>query len=69
MSLVAAQVEVGTQVIPVQVEYVGPLSGVNGVSMVVIQLPNSIATLMDVQVSITVRGLPSNKVLVAIRPP
>jgi uncharacterized protein (TIGR03437 family) len=69
ISLVTAQVELGTQVIPVEVEYVGPLSGVPGVSMVVIKLPDSIAMLLDVQVSISVRGLSSNKALVAIRPP
>ena len=69
LSLVTAQVELGTQVVPVEVEYVGPLTGVPGVSMVVIKLPETIAMLMDAQVRISVRGLPSNKALVAIRPP
>ena len=68
-SIVTAQFELGPQVVPVQVEYVGPLIGATGLTMVVIILPDSVVGPMDALLSITVRGVPSNKVLVAIKPP
>lgn len=68
-AVVSAQLELGAQVVPVEVEYVGPLSRAPGITMIVIKLPDGITALTNAQVSITVRGLPSNKAIVTVGPP
>lgn len=68
-AVVTAQMEFGAQVHAMVVEYVGPVAGATGITMIVIKLPDAITTPTDAQVSITVRGIPSNKAVVAVRPP
>ena len=67
--VVLAQLEVGAQVVPLEIEYVGPLSGTPDITMVVIKLPAGVTTQVDAQVSITLRGLTSNKAVLSVRPP
>jgi hypothetical protein len=68
ISLVSAQVESGQQIVPMQVEYFENVPGIDGMTMVVVKLPDGLTTPTDVEVSITVRGIRSNKVLVAMQP-
>jgi uncharacterized protein (TIGR03437 family) len=68
-AVVSAQLEIGAQVLPVEVEYLGPLSSTPSITMIIIKLPDGITALTDAQVSITVRGLPSNKAIVTVGPP
>jgi uncharacterized protein (TIGR03437 family) len=50
------------------VEYVGTLPTFFGFTQVVVKLPDGIVNAGDLQVSITVRGKPSNTVLVGVTP-
>ena len=68
-SVVTAQIELGLVAHPGLVEYVGSLARTPGITMVVIKLPDAITTQTDAQVSITLRGLTSNKAIVSLRPP
>ena len=65
--VVTAQVESGPQVIPLQVEYAGKIPGFE-ITMIVVRLPDGLPGSGDVQISIILRGLTSNKVLVGMKP-
>jgi IgA Peptidase M64 len=69
-SIVTAEAEDSQQTIyPLLVEYVGPVPNLNWLSQINVRLPDNIANAGNVLVSIKVRGVQSNKVLVSIRPP
>jgi len=50
------------------VEYVGAVAGAYGLTAVTVRLPAELS-IGDVAISITVRGVQSNSVIVAIKPP
>jgi hypothetical protein len=69
-SIVTAEAEDSQQTIyPLLVEYVGPVPNLNWLTQVNVRLPDNIANAGNVLVSIKLRGVQSNKVLVSIRPP
>lgn len=55
-------------VYPLTVEYVGPVSNFDSLTQINVRLPDSLANAGDVLVSIKVRGVQSNKVLIGIKP-
>ena len=68
-SAVTAQAEDGQHIVhPLPVEYVGKVSGFEWLSQINVSLPDSLANAGDVQVSIKLRDLTSNKVLIGIKP-
>lgn len=69
-SIVTAEAEDAQQTVyPLLVEYVGPVPNLNWLSQINVRLPDNIANAGNVLVSIKLRGVQSNKVLVSIRPP
>jgi hypothetical protein len=69
ISIVTAQAEDSQQTVyPLIVEYVGNVPNLNWMAQISVRLPDSLPT-GNVLVSIKVRGLQSNKVLINIRPP
>ena len=69
-SIVSAEAEDAQQTVyPLLVEYVGPVPNLNWLSQINVRLPDNIANAGNVLVSIKLRGVQSNKVLVSIRPP
>jgi len=70
LSIVTAAAEDSQQAVyPLVVEYVGNVPNQNWMAQIIVLLPDNLANAGDVLVSIKVRGLQSNKVLVSIRPP
>jgi uncharacterized protein (TIGR03437 family) len=70
LSIVTAEAEDSQQTVhPLFVEYVGNVPNLNSVAQVNVRLPDSLANAGNVLVSIKVRGVQSNKVVVSIRPP
>jgi len=70
LSIVTAAAEDSQQTVyPLDVEYVGNVPNQTWMAQIVVLLPQNLANAGDVLVSIKVRGLQSNKVLVSIRPP
>ena len=70
LSIVTATAEDSQQTVyPLDVEYVGNVPNQTWMAQIVVLLPQNLANAGDVLVSIKVRGLQSNKVLVSIRPP
>lgn len=68
-SVMTAQAEDASQKIyPLAVEYVGQVPGFDWLTQVMVKLPDGMANAGDVQVSIRLRGVASNKVLVRIGP-
>jgi uncharacterized protein (TIGR03437 family) len=69
MSLVTAQAEdaQGT-VYPLTVEYVGKLSNSGGLTQIDVKLAESMRLLDKIWLTVTVRGAPSNRVLLRIEP-
>lgn len=68
-SIVTAQAEgAAGRIYPLTVEYVGRVSQLDGVSQVIVKLPDELANAGDVWMSISLRGAASNKVLVKLRP-
>lgn len=67
-SAVIAQAE-DTQgrVFPLAVEYVGTVPGIDGMTQVVVKLPNELDGAGDVQVSVSLHGLVSNKPIITIK--
>ncbi|HEU4508632.1 MAG TPA: choice-of-anchor X domain-containing protein [Pyrinomonadaceae bacterium] len=64
-AIVTAQAEDSQQrTFPLSVEYVGKLAGVNWLTQINLRMPDEVSTLEDIRVSIRVRGVPSNKVLI-----
>ena len=70
-SSVTAQVEdSGQRSYPLSVEFVGQVTGFNWLTQIVVKLPDELANYTgDVSVSIRFRGVPSNKVLIRLKPP
>jgi hypothetical protein len=69
VSVVTAQAQDSrSNTYPLSVEFVARVPGNEWLTEVVIRLPNQIATTGDVWVSISLRGVPSNKVFVTIKP-
>ena len=69
ISIVTAQAEDAQQTVyPLIVEYVGNVPNLNWMAQISVRLPGNLPT-GNVLVSIKVRGLQSNKVLINIRPP
>ena len=70
LSIVTAAAEDSQQTVyPLLVEHVGNVPNQTWMAQIVVLLPQNLANAGDVLVSINVRGLQSNKVLVSIRPP
>jgi hypothetical protein len=70
LSIVTAQAEDLQQTVyPLTVEYVGNVSNLKWLAQINVRLPDNLANAGDVLVSIKVRGVQSNKVVVRIRPP
>ncbi|HKR22515.1 MAG TPA: hypothetical protein VJS17_07970, partial [Pyrinomonadaceae bacterium] len=68
-SIVTAQAEDAQLTVhPLVVEYVGNVPNLNWMAQINIRLPDSLANAGNVLVSIKVRGVQSNKVLVRIGP-
>lgn len=69
ISVFTAQAENSQQTIfPLTVEYVGKVQGLDWLTQINIKLPDTLANAGDVWLSISLRGQPSNKVLIQIRP-
>jgi hypothetical protein len=69
LSAVTAQAEDAQQVIhPLTVEYVGKVPGFDWLTQVIVRPPEALKEGGDLSVSISVRGLPSNKALLNIKP-
>jgi hypothetical protein len=69
ISIVTAQAEDSQQTVyPLIVEYVGNVPNLNWMAQISVRLPDNLP-IGNVLVSIKVRGLQSNKVLINIRPP
>lgn len=68
-SAFAAVAEDGQHVIhPLTVEFVGRVPNFNWLTQINVRLPNDLANAGDVWLNISLRGVPSNKVLFGIRP-
>src|SRR5687768_9023705 len=69
ISAITAQAEDARQKIyPMAVEYVGPVPNFDQLIQVVVKIPGDLEGAGDIWVSISVRGVVSNKVLVSIKP-
>jgi hypothetical protein len=70
LSIVTAEAEDSQHTVyPLVVEYAGNVPNQSWMAQIVVRLPDNLANAGDVLVSIKVRSLQSNKVLVSIRPP
>jgi len=68
ISMVTAQAETQAGVFPLTVEFVGKVPSFDWLTQLVIKLPDALANAGDVRVSITLRGISSNRVVITIRP-
>lgn len=69
LSVIEAQAEDSLgQVVPLTVEYFGPVPNQTWLKQVVVKLPDQIANSVEVRVSLKVRGTAGNKVVVKIKP-
>jgi uncharacterized protein (TIGR03437 family) len=70
LSIVSAEAEDSQHTVyPLVVEYIGNVPNQSWMAQISVRLPDNLANAGDVLVSIKVRSLQSNKVLVSIRPP
>ena len=70
ISVVAAQAEDPQhRIYPLKVEFVGNIPGHNWLTQINIKLPDELINVGDVWISISVRGVTSNRALIGIRPP
>lgn len=70
ISALTAQAEdAAHKVYPLAVEFVGKVSGFGRLTQINVRLPNELTNAGEVLVSISLRGVASNKVLVSISPP
>lgn len=67
LSVVTAQAEIGQQVIQLQVDYVRAVPNFDWLTAICVRLPDQLAFTGEVTVSITARGLPSNKAFISLR--
>ena len=69
LSVIEAQAETaGGRVFPLTVEYFGAVPNFSWLKQVVVRLPDEIANSVNVQVSLKVRELEGNKVIVKVKP-
>jgi uncharacterized protein (TIGR03437 family) len=69
VSTVTAQAEdSGQKTYPLTVEYVGKVPNLDGLIQVIIKLPAEVESTGDMWISINVRGIVSNRVLISIKP-
>src|SRR5260370_9881122 len=69
-SAVTAQAEDSShRIYSLPVEYVGTVPGFDWMTEIVAKLPDEIANAGDVCITINLRGAPTNKALVNVRPP
>jgi len=69
-SIITAQAEDSQhRIYSLEIEFVGTVPDIPSLTQINIRLPEGIASIGDVWLSISVRGLQSNKALVRIRPP
>lgn len=69
ISVIEAQAEgAGGQIFPLTVEYFGAVPNLTWLKQVVVRLPDEIANSAEVLVSLKVRGLAGNKVIVKVNP-
>jgi M6 family metalloprotease-like protein len=64
ISVVSAQAEDLVGVYPLTVEFVGKVPNFDWLTQIVVKLPDALANAGDVQVSVSLRGVPSNRVIV-----
>jgi hypothetical protein len=67
-SALTAQVDFGATVIPMVVEYIGFVPGLDGYARLVLRLPSGLPTSGDVGVRIAVNGVQSNRVVIGMQP-
>lgn len=68
LSVITVQAEDAShRIFPLAVEYMGKVPGFNGLTQVNIRLPDGLAGAGDVWVTLSVRGLASNKALIKIQ--
>lgn len=63
-----AQAETSLGIVPVTVEFLGAVPNFPWLKQVVVKLPDEIAHMVEVRMSLTVRGMTGNKVLVKVKP-
>ncbi|HEX8710190.1 MAG TPA: glycoside hydrolase family 43 protein [Pyrinomonadaceae bacterium] len=56
------------RIFPLSIEYVGKVSGLDWLTQIIIKLPDGMNSAGEMQVSIKMRGTPSNKVLISVSP-
>jgi len=67
-AIVTAQAEDSQQrTVPLSVEYVGKLVDLNWLTQINLRMSDEVSNLEDIRVSIRVRGVTSNKVLVNLK--
>ena len=67
-SAVTARAEdASLNVFPLTVEFVGPLPGVDGITQIVVRLPDNTPTGQTLSISATLRGKTTNKVRVRMQ--
>lgn len=69
LSVIEAQAENSTgQIFPLTIEYFGPVPNFSWLKQIVVKLPAEIANANDVKVSLKVRGVAGNKVILKVKP-
>ena len=69
ISVIEAQAEgTGGQTFPLTVEYFGAVPNLSWLKQIIVRLPDEIANSVDVPVSLKVRGVSGNKVIVKVNP-
>jgi hypothetical protein len=69
LSVITAKAEDSqNRVLPLTVEFVGKVPGYNWLTQIVVKFPDQLADAGDVWVSISLRGVESNKAVVSIKP-
>ena len=67
-SVLTAQAEDSqNRIYPMTVEFVGKVPGFDWLTQIIVRLPEELTTAGDVRVSISLRGVPSNKVVLGIK--
>ena len=69
ISVIEAQAEgAGGQIFPLTVEYFGAVPNLSWLKQIIVRLPDEIANSVEVPVSLKVRGVTGNKVIVKVNP-
>lgn len=68
-SVIEAQAETsGGQIFPLTVEFFGPVPNFPWLKQVIVKLPTEVANSVEIRVTVTVRGIAGNTVLVKVKP-